>query len=111
MSVHWHTIWTVLFGWPGTWGAGGNMVAWVICGVISFGWLRAKMRAHHVAQLAQAARHQKELRDQAEAHHLELRRLAEKHHLQALDRLEAHHEALKAHVTSAIGTRKVTRSG
>ena len=102
MSVHWHTIWTVLFGWPGTWGAGGNMVAWVICGAISFGWLRAKLRAHHVAQMAQAARHHKEQMALAAAHQAELKRQADRHHAQSLDQLEAHHDALKAHLTATL---------
>ena len=35
----------LLFG-PGTWGAGGNLVAWVICGVPSTGfWLWHHRRA------------------------------------------------------------------
>lgn len=29
-----HLLW-ILFG-PGTWGSGGNMVAWVLCGIITF---------------------------------------------------------------------------
>jgi hypothetical protein len=61
-----------LFG-PGTWGTGGNMVAWVICGFIGFGWLHAKQKAQHVQVLAQAARHHKELMAQAATHHQELK--------------------------------------
>ena len=102
MGVHWHTIWTVLFGWPGTWGAGGNMVAWVICGAISFGWLRAKLHAHHVAQLAQAARHHKEQLAQAAEHQKALAQQAARQHEQVLDRVDAHHEALKAHLTATL---------
>lgn len=32
--MHWRTILLDLFG-AGTWGAGGNMVAWVLCGVLT----------------------------------------------------------------------------
>lgn len=31
--MHWHAIILALFG-SGTWGAGGNLIAWVICGVL-----------------------------------------------------------------------------
>lgn len=34
-----------LFG-PGTWGTGGNLVAWVLCGTVAAVWLRAKLKAH-----------------------------------------------------------------
>lgn len=38
--MHYRAIWDALFG-AGTWGAGGNLVAWVICGAIAAGaaWL------------------------------------------------------------------------
>lgn len=26
-------IWHALFGWPGSWGTAGNLVAWVVCGI------------------------------------------------------------------------------
>lgn len=61
-----------LFG-PGTWGTGGNLVAWVICGAVAAVWLRAKLKAHHLAELAQAARHHKELMAQAATQHQELK--------------------------------------
>lgn len=41
-----HLLW-ILFG-PSTWGAGGNMVAWVICGALGFGWLHGNEKARHV---------------------------------------------------------------
>jgi hypothetical protein len=50
-----HIAW-ILFG-PSTWGAGGNMVAWVICGCLGFGWLHSKEKARHLARMAQAQRH------------------------------------------------------
>ena len=62
-----------LFG-PGTWGAGGNLVAWVLCGAMAGGWLRAKLKAHET--------------------------LARLHHQQKLDQAQEHHDALVAHVTA-----------
>ena len=59
----------VLFG-AGTWGAGGNLVAWVLCGAIAAAWLRAKLRA----QAALARLHHQQKMDQASEHHEELRR-------------------------------------
>lgn len=73
MSVHWHTILTALFGWPGAWGTGGNLIAWVICGAAGGVLLRARLQAHHVALMSQAARHHKELLQQAAVHHQELK--------------------------------------
>lgn len=77
--MSWTGIWNALFG-AGTWGAGGNIVAWVLCGALAFGWLRAKMQAHHVALLAQAAKHHKELRDLAEVGQRAIVQQAERHH-------------------------------
>lgn len=95
-----HLLW-VLFG-PATWGAGGNMVAWVICGAIGGAWVRAKLAAHHRGLKAQAERHHAEQMALARTHQQELRTQAERHHLQALDRLEASHDALKAHLTATL---------
>jgi hypothetical protein len=67
-----HLLW-ILFG-PGAWGTGGNMVAWVICGALGFGWLHSKEKARHLARMTQAARHQKELLDQAAEHHEDMKR-------------------------------------
>jgi len=54
------SILRTLFG-AGTWGAGGNLVAWVICGTLGFGWLHAKEKARHLQKMAQAARHHAEV--------------------------------------------------
>lgn len=81
-------FWKTLFG-PGTWGAGGNMVAWVLCGGLSFLWLNVIMKERHVQQLAQAKRHHDEKMEQSRAHHREQTAQAERHH-----------QAMKAHVTS-----------
>jgi len=89
-----------LFG-PGTWGTGGNMVAWVICGIFAALWLRSKMKAQHAVAAALARLHHKEMKEQAAEQHAELRKLAETHHQEMLDRADVHHEALKAHVTAA----------
>lgn len=73
-------ILTDLFG-PGTWGTGGNMVAWVICGCIGFGWLHGKEKARHLAKMRQA----------------------QEHHEALMAKADEHHEALKEHIT-ATGT-------
>ncbi len=74
------TVFVDLFGWPGTWGTGGNMVAWVICGAIAFGWLHAKEKARHLAKIAQANLHHQQMMDQAAAHHEEQMRLMKQQH-------------------------------
>ena len=61
-----------LFG-PGTWGTGGNMVAWVICGTLGFGWLHGKEKARHLARMRQADAHHAELMVQAQQHHEEMK--------------------------------------
>jgi hypothetical protein len=50
-----HLLW-ILFG-PSTWGAGGNMAAWVICGSLGFGWLHSKEKARHLLRIKQAQDH------------------------------------------------------
>jgi hypothetical protein len=62
-----------LFG-QGTWGAGGNLVAWVLCGAIAGAWLRARLKAQEA--------------------------LARLHHQQKMAQALAHHDALVAHVTA-----------
>ena len=101
-AVHWagHLLW-ILFG-PSTWGSGGNMVAWVICGAIGGLWVRARLRAHHLTQVALANRHHAELKAQATAHQNELKQLTERRHNEAMDRIDAHQEALKAHLTATL---------
>ena len=51
-----------LFG-AGTWGTGGNLVAWVLCGAVAGLWLRAKLKAHE----ALARLHHQQAMDQAGA--------------------------------------------
>jgi hypothetical protein len=77
----------ILFG-PSTWGAGGNMVAWVICGVIGFGWLHSKEKARHLQKMAQAKLHHQALLDQAKAQHEDMKR-----------HVAAHCSDLKEHVS------------
>jgi hypothetical protein len=74
-----HLLW-VLFG-PQTYGAGGNMVAWVICGLIAGAWLQGRLKAHEA--------------------------LARLHHQQKMAQSQANHDALIAHVT-ATATLAVT---
>jgi hypothetical protein len=87
-----------LFG-PGTWGAGGNMIAWVICGGLAFANVRARDKAQHAAAAALARLHHQERAEQAEAHHQAAMAQAQDHHA-ALTRQQAgHHAALIEHVT------------
>ena len=66
------------FGWPlgAVW---SNLLASVICAGAVWWWVRARMIAHHLEQMAQR----------------------ERHHLERLAQAAAHHEELKAHVTAA----------
>ncbi len=82
-----HLLW-VLFG-PGTWGAGGTMVAWVICGGLGFWWAHRRAEARAVRVMAQAARHHFERLDQAAKHHDEVTR-----------QLTLHCADIKEHVTA-----------
>ena len=70
-----------LFGWPATWGTGGNMVAWAICGTLAFGWLHAKEKARHLAQMT----------------------LLREQHAKQMAQAQRHHEDLKRHVTAEAG--------
>jgi hypothetical protein len=81
------TWWQALFGWPGTWGTGGNMVAWVICGTLGLGWLHAKEKARHLQKMAQAARHHQEVIDQANEHHKTQMDLLRKQHSLLADQI------------------------
>ena len=77
-----------LFG-PGTWGTGGNMVAWVICGAIGFSWLHAKEKARHVAKMAQAARHHQDQMALMARQHADQMELLRKQHSQLSDQVAA----------------------
>jgi hypothetical protein len=72
----------VLFG-PGTWGAGGNLVAWAICGILGGLLIRAQARGRALAQIALAKQHQRE----RQAQHEELREM---------------HQELKEHITRTV---------
>ena len=84
-----------LFG-PGTWGTGGNMVAWVICGTLGLGWLHAKEKARHVARMAQAATHHKDQMALLAKQHAEHLAVAEKQHQETHRRLDQHAELIAA---------------
>ncbi len=71
--MHFHGLLLTLFG-PGTWGTGGNMVAWVICGVFGLGWLHAKEKARHLVLL--------------------------QHHQAQIELMKQQHAELMAHVTA-----------
>jgi hypothetical protein len=96
--AHW---WRDLFG-AGTWGTGGNMVAWVICGVLAGLWLRAKMQAHTALQMAQARRHHDEKMAQSGRQHQEIMDLTRQLHEQRVQLAEAHQAELKAHITRQV---------
>jgi hypothetical protein len=96
-----------------------NLVASVVCVLVAWWRIRAKMIAHHAQQLAQSAAHHKELLAQAATHHQELTVRLDRHHSemlrrhdQALDlaevqqraivqQAERHHEALLGAVAAA----------
>ena len=65
--MNWDGILLALFG-PGTWGAGGNIVAWVLCGILGAGgmWLLR----HRIGKTL-AAWWAKHHHDHAVAQHLE----------------------------------------
>jgi Na+/melibiose symporter-like transporter len=65
-------FWRTLFG-PGTWGSGGNLVAWVICGGMAFGWTWLLQHERHLQALTLAVQHHKELMAQAQAHHEDMK--------------------------------------
>lgn len=74
--MHWHTIWTDLFG-SGAWGTGGNLVAWILCGVLAvagawvlkdvIGRRAAKWWDKHHGPLA-VERHKQAMREHAAEH-------------------------------------------
>jgi hypothetical protein len=99
--MHYHAILTGLFGWPGTWGTGGNLVAWVLCGTAGFAWLHAKQKARHIQALAQSAQHHKELLAQAEKHHDDLKVQAARQHGQLMAQADANHQMLMSKVADA----------
>jgi hypothetical protein len=87
----------ILFG-PGTWGTGGNMVAWVICGIISFTWLYSKERAHHALKMAQSRAHHEESQARAQERHEEAMARAAEQHAEAINHAStalAHAEAAR----------------
>lgn len=84
-----------LFG-PGTWGTGGNLVAWIICGILAGLWVRAKLRAHHLAELAQAARHHKDQIALLQEQHAEQLAVAKQNHQALHRRLDEHADLIAA---------------
>lgn len=81
-------FWKTLFG-PGTWGSGGNVFAWVLCGGLSFLWLNVLQKERHIQAMTQAREHQEDRKHQAAEHHREL-----------LDLACRHHREMKEHVTA-----------
>jgi hypothetical protein len=61
-------FWKILFG-PGTWGSGGNLFAWVLCGGLSFLWLNVLQKERHIQAMTQAREHHEAMTQQAEDHH------------------------------------------
>lgn len=83
-------FWRPLFG-PGTWGSGGNMVAWALCGGLGFLWANVIQKERHLRAIAQEHRHHNDRADQAERHHREQLAVAREHH-----------EDMKKHVAATI---------
>lgn len=88
-----------LFG-PGTWGTGGNMVAWVICGIIAGLWLHAKLKAQHAAATALARLHHKQALEQSAAQHKDLMAQQARNHAAVNRRLEDHAALIASAVTA-----------
>jgi hypothetical protein len=61
--------WRALFAWPATFGTGGNMVAWIACGVLAFGWQHRQNLKLHDARMALAQEHHDEALALAREHH------------------------------------------
>ena len=80
-----------LFG-AGTWGTGGNLVAWVLCGLLAGLWLRARLRAQTAL---------------AKLHHQQATAQRPEHHAAAMDQMKrqlaAHCTDLKDHITQTAG--------
>ena len=86
-----------LFG-AGTWGTGGNLVAWIICGVLAGLLLRAKLKAQDAL---------------AKLHHQQAADQRQEHHDAAMDQIKlqlaTHCTDLKQHITNTAGSGEVTR--
>lgn len=85
-----HLIW-IAFG-PSTWGAGGNMLAWVLCGGIAFSWQHSRIKKLNVQRMAQAAQHHSAVMAELKTQAL----VAEQHHQETHRRLGEHAELISA---------------
>lgn len=83
-------FWKPLFG-PGTWGSGGNMVAWALCGGLGFLWANVIQKERHLRAISREHRHHKDRMEQAERHHKEQMAVA-----------RDHHEDMKRHVAATV---------
>ena len=85
------------FGWPdgAVW---SNLLASLICAVLVWWRLRARMIAQHAEHLAQAARHHREHLEQSETHHAAIMRQADSLH----EGLKSHVSAVGSHMASAV---------
>jgi hypothetical protein len=98
---------TDLFG-PGTWGTGGNMVAWILCGVSGGAWLWSKEKARHLVSLAEARQHHAEAMQQSLMHHDEVMALSREHHAEMLGKTDLQSAEIKEHVSAAVAEAAAT---
>lgn len=75
---------------PGTWGTGGNMIAWVVCGILAFSWQHRQNLKLHRERLALAR-----------AQHQEALMAAALRHQDMKNHVTQQHEDMKNHVTAA----------
>lgn len=107
-----------LFG-PGTWGTGGNLVAWVLCGAVAavgtyllrnrIGPALSRFWKKHHGEPATAAHVQAAVADavarmqkQTTESHAALLRSLDRRNQEVLDRVDTQAEATKAHVAAVV---------
>jgi hypothetical protein len=83
------------FGYPdgAVW---SNLVASLICAVLIWWRVRARLVAHHVQALAESAQHHREAQELAQDQHRQLMAQASKHHGQIMAQADANHQVLVA---------------
>lgn len=87
-----------------------NLVASIICVLVAWWRIRARMIAHHATAVALAKRHHQDRMDQADEHHQAAMAQAQDHHAALVRQQANHHAALVTHVTETA-KRPVRRAG
>lgn len=100
------SVLTLYFGWPSG-AVYSNLLASLICAVVVFVRLKARLIEQHAEVLAQNARHHEQHLAQAETHHKAIMVQAGKHQDELLAKANSLHEGMRSHV-SAVGSHVVT---